>query len=104
MLLSVGQGIDLASLHHETGDDSLENTVLVVTVATQLTGAKSSEVLNCPWDKFLEELDHDFRSCVAFVFWRANLKFNEALNVVFTEGGERFERRTLLLVLSLIHI
>jgi len=83
---------DLATLHHEPRNDSLNNTSTVVTVAAELASAESSEVLHCFWHKLLKQLDHDPALGVPFVTRLTNRELNETLDVVEVELWQRFER------------
>ena len=78
---------NLATLHHEARNDSLENSIPVVDIQTVLARAERSEVFNSPGQLVLEKF-HDYTLLlIALLSLSSDLYVHVDLNVVHRKVG-----------------
>lgn len=76
---------NLAALHHEAGDDALEDASAVVQVPAKLACAEGAEVFNCTRQLILEKLHHDAALVIALLSLCSNLDVHKDLDVTEIE-------------------
>ena len=73
---------NLAALHHEAWNDTLEDSVLKVDVEAKLTRAQRSEILNCPGQVILEKFHHDSSFSVSLLAFCSNMNVHVNLHMI----------------------
>jgi hypothetical protein len=80
---------NLASLHHEVRDHSLDLAAFVMFVATELTRAQLGKVFASLRHQILKDFDHIDALRMALLARLTNSNFNPALVVVHAKLGHR---------------
>lgn len=76
---------NLATLHHEVSDHTLDRTALVEQISAHFSCAESSKVLDCLGEQVLEQLNNDPLFTIALLARLSDLDVHERLMVVDAE-------------------
>jgi len=94
---------DLASLHHESWNDSLEDSRFVMNVHPKLSRAQKTEIFTSFGKLLLEEL-HDYSLLlVALLAFSANLNIHENLDVVHAKSWHLAINLRLIVCILTVH-
>ena len=94
---------DLATLHHEAWNDTLEDPVPEMNVKAKLTRAQRSEIFSCPGQMILEKFHNDSAFSVALLAFCSNMNVHVDLHMIDVKVRHSCVDRRIIAAILTVH-